>query len=244
METRNAIGLYDPDKDFYTLYSGNQGSGGPARQRLHRASMSPEEKMRVVNCDVGGGFGMKGFPLPRAASRPDRGQVDRPAGSLDLRSHRGLPLRSPRPRHLDEGLKLPSTRTGKILAVRVTGTANMGGYLSAFAPFIPTLAGGRILGGVYRVPALYVNIKGYYTNTAPVNAYRGAGRPEAAHMMERLMDSCAAKDGHRPHRDPAAQPRHSGGASLQELVGHSIRQRRLSPPARGRAEARRNRQLR
>ncbi len=80
-------------------------------------------------------------------------------------------------------------------ALRITGTANLGGYMSLFAPFIPTLAGGRIFGGVYRVPNLFVNIKGYFSNTAPINAYRGAGRPEAAYMLERLMDAAAAKTG-------------------------------------------------
>ncbi len=71
----------------------------------------------------------------------------------------------------------------------------MGGYLSAYAPFIPTLAGGRIFGGVYRVPAVFAAIKGYYTNSAPVDAYRGAGRPEAAYLMERLMDIAALRCG-------------------------------------------------
>jgi carbon-monoxide dehydrogenase large subunit len=79
--------------------------------------------------------------------------------------------------------------------MRITGTANMGGYLSVYAPFIPTLAGGRIFGGVYRVPALFANIKGYFSNSAPVDAYRGAGRPEAAYLMERLMDAASAKLG-------------------------------------------------
>ena len=71
----------------------------------------------------------------------------------------------------------------------------MGGYLSVYAPFIPTLAGSRIFGGVYRIPKAYTNVKGYYSNSAPVDAYRGAGRPEAAYLMERLMDAAAAQTG-------------------------------------------------
>jgi len=193
METRNAIGLYDAAKDSYTLYSGNQGSGG-LRDRVAPCLGIAEDKLRVVNCDVGGGFGMKGFAYPeqplvliaaRKVGRPVRWISDRTEAFLS--DHHGRDTWTRAEAALD--------KDGKLLAVRVTGTANMGGYLSMFAPFIPTLAGGRILGGVYRVPALYVNIKGYYTNTAPVNAYRGAGRPEAAHMMERLMDACAAKIG-------------------------------------------------
>src|SRR6202012_4328581 len=84
---------------------------------------------------------------------------------------------------------------GRIPALRFTGTANMGGYLSVYAPFIPTLAGGRIFGGVYRVPKVFSNIKGYFSNSAPVDAYRGAGRPEAAYLMERMMDAASAKTG-------------------------------------------------
>ncbi len=193
METRNAIGLYDPAKDFYTLYSGTQGAGG-LRERVAPTLNVPAEKIRVVTADVGGGFGMKGFAYPeqplvliasKKIGRPVRWISDRTEAFLSDQHGRDTWTRA----------EAALDKDGKILGVRVTGTANMGGYLSAFAPFIPTLAGGRILGGVYRVPALYVNIKGYYTNTAPVNAYRGAGRPEAAHMMERLMDACAAKTG-------------------------------------------------
>ncbi len=91
--------------------------------------------------------------------------------------------------------ELALDKTGVILAMRITGTANLGGYLSLYAPFIPTLAGGRIFGGVYRIPTLFANIKGYFSNSAPVDAYRGAGRPEAAYLMERLMDAAAAKTG-------------------------------------------------
>src|SRR5262249_34365532 len=86
-------------------------------------------------------------------------------------------------------------KDGKITAMRVTGTANMGGYLSLYAPFIPTLAGGRIFGGVYRVPKMFAAVKGIFSNSAPVDAYRGAGRPEAAYLMERLMDAAAIKIG-------------------------------------------------
>jgi carbon-monoxide dehydrogenase large subunit len=86
-------------------------------------------------------------------------------------------------------------KDGKILALRFTGTANLGGYLSGFAPFIPTLAGARIFGGVYRIPSFYTNIKCYFSNTAPINAYRGAGRPEAAYYIERLMDVAAKETG-------------------------------------------------
>ncbi|HEY1708224.1 MAG TPA: xanthine dehydrogenase family protein molybdopterin-binding subunit [Rhizomicrobium sp.] len=193
METRNAIGVYDAEADRYTLYSGNQGSGG-LRDRVAGILKLETSQLRVINKDVGGGFGMKAGAYPEQAlvliaakmtGRPARWTSDRTEAFLTDQHGRDTWTRAEAALDSD----------GKVLAVRVTGTANMGGYLSAFAPFIPTLAGGRILGGVYRVPTLFVNIKGYFSNTAPINAYRGAGRPEAAHMMERLMDACAAKTG-------------------------------------------------
>jgi carbon-monoxide dehydrogenase large subunit len=194
METRNAIGLYDPAGDNYTLYSGSQGTAG-LRDRVAKDILNiPRETLRVVTLDVGGGFGMKGFLYPeqplvliaaKLTGRPVRWSADRTESFLADDHGRDMRMRG----------ELALDADGKILAMRVIGTANMGGYLSTFAPFIPTLAGGRIFGGVYRVPSLFANVKGYFTNSAPVDAYRGAGRPEAAYLMERLMDAAAAKTG-------------------------------------------------
>jgi len=193
METRNAIGLYDPATDTYTLYSGSQGAGG-LRDRVARVVGTENTKVHVITKDVGGGFGMKAGVYPEQAlvlvaakivGRPVRWSSDRTEAFLTDQHGRDTWTKA----------ELALDKDGKITAVRVTGTAAMGGYMTFFAPFIPTLAGGRILGGVYRVPNLFVNIKGYFTNTAPINAYRGAGRPEAAYMMERLMDAAAAKTG-------------------------------------------------
>ena len=194
METRNAIGLYDKAKDHYTLYSGNQGSAG-LRDRVARHVLKiPTEKLHVITTDVGGGFGMKGFMYPeqplvliaaKLLGRPVRWSSDRTEAFLADNHGRDM--------HTSAELALD--KDGKILAMRITGTSNMGGYLSQFCPFIATLAGGRIFGGLYRVPKLFANIKGYFTNTAPLDAYRGAGRPEAAYLMERLMDAAAAKTG-------------------------------------------------
>ena len=194
METRNAIGLYDAAKDFYTLYSGSQGTAG-LRDRVARDILKiPREKLRVVTTDVGGGFGMKGFLYPeqplvliaaKLIGRPVRWSAERTESFLADDHGRDMIMKG----------ELALDADGNILAMRVTGTSNMGGYLSTFAPFIPTLAGGRIFGGVYRIPALFANVKGYFSNSAPVDAYRGAGRPEAAYLMERLMDAAAAKTG-------------------------------------------------
>jgi carbon-monoxide dehydrogenase large subunit len=193
METRNAIGLYDKADDSHTLYSGNQGSGG-LRANISGCLGIPPEKLRVVSPDVGGGFGMKAGFYPeqgavliaaKITGRPARWSADRTEAFLA--DHHGRDMRTRAEGAFD--------KDGRILALRFTGTANIGGYLSGFAPFIPTLAGSRIFGGVYRVPAFFTHIRLYFSNTAPINAYRGAGRPEAAYYMERLMDVAAKKIG-------------------------------------------------
>ncbi|MBS0274471.1 MAG: xanthine dehydrogenase family protein molybdopterin-binding subunit [Proteobacteria bacterium] len=193
METRNAIGMYDKAGDNFTLYSGNQGSGG-LRANIAGCLGIAHEKLRVVSSDVGGGFGMKAGFYPeqgavliasKITGRPARWSADRTEAFLADHHGRDMLTRA-------EGA---FDKDGKILALRFTGSANLGGYLSGFAPFIPTLAGSRIFGGVYRVPAFFTHIRCYFSNTAPVNAYRGAGRPEAAYYMERLMDVAAKKVG-------------------------------------------------
>jgi aerobic carbon-monoxide dehydrogenase large subunit len=193
LETRNAIGLYDAGTDKYTLYTTSQGADS-IRNAVAGILKVASEKLRVVTRDVGGGFGMKGFPYPEQAlvliaskvtGRPVRWSGDRTEAFLA--DDHGRDVRTTGELALDaEGL---------ILAMRITGAANMGGYLSAFAPFIPTLAGGRIFGGVYRVPVVFAHVKGYFSNSAPVDAYRGAGRPEAAYLIERLLDVAAIKTG-------------------------------------------------
>jgi len=193
METRNAIGLYDAASESYTLYSGNQGSGGLRNNVAKILGVAPDN-VRVVSPDVGGGFGMKAGLYPeqcavlvaaKIVERPVRWSSDRTEAFLADHHGRDMLTRA-------EGA---FDTDGKILALRFTGTANLGGYLSGFAPFIPTLAGSRIFGGVYRVPAFFTHIKLYFSNTAPINAYRGAGRPEAAYYMERLLDVAARRIG-------------------------------------------------
>ena len=193
METRNAIGLYDSERDRYTVYTGSQGSGG-VRDRIARVLGIAAEKVHALTPDVGGGFGMKGFIYPeqplvliaaKLLGRPVRWSAERVESFLADAHGRDMRMRA----------ELALDADGRILAMRIGGEANMGGYLSQFAPFIPTLAGGRIFGGVYRVPCLHAGIKGYFSNTAPVDAYRGAGRPEAAYLMERLLDKAASVTG-------------------------------------------------
>src|SRR5215469_7825058 len=193
METRNAIGLYDGDRDHFTLHTGTQGAGG-ARERVCHVLDLPPQKLRVTTPDVGGGFGMKGFIYPeqplvlvaaKKLGRPVRWSAERVESFLADDHGRDMRLTG----------ELALDANGKILALRITGDANMGGYLSQYAPFIATLAGGRIFGGLYRIPHLFAAIKGYFSNSAPVDAYRGAGRPEAAYLIERLMDAAALRTG-------------------------------------------------
>lgn len=196
METRAANGVYDAASDLYTLYSASQGVAG-LRDRVHLFLNHPKDKIHIVTHDVGGGFGMKAFCYPeqllvllasKATGRPVKWTGDR--NEAFLSDAAGRDMRTKAEAALDAD--------GKILALRVTGSGNVGGYLSQYGTFIPTLGGSRVFGGVYRVPAVYTNIKCYFTNTAPVDAYRGAGRPEAAYFMERLMDRAAAKLGVSP----------------------------------------------
>ncbi|MDE1985262.1 MAG: xanthine dehydrogenase family protein molybdopterin-binding subunit [Alphaproteobacteria bacterium] len=194
LETRNAIGLYDEKTDKYTLYSTSQGADNLRTPIAEHVLKVPSENVRVVTPDVGGGFGMKGFLYPeqplvliaaRALGRPVRWTGDRTEAFLA--DDHGRDMRTTGELALD--------LHGRILALRIAGTANMGGYLSLYAPFIPTITGGRIFGGIYRVPVVHARVKGYFSNSAPVDAYRGAGRPEAAYLMERLMDAAAIQAG-------------------------------------------------
>src|SRR6185437_14456378 len=137
METRNAIGLYDPESDTYALYSGNQGSGG-LRDRVAGILNLDKTKLRVVTKDVGGGFGMKGFmypeqPLVLIAAR----QVGRPVRWISTRTEAFLS--DDHGRDMITKGELALDADARILALRIGGTANMGGYLSQFAPFIATL---------------------------------------------------------------------------------------------------------
>lgn len=196
MEPRAANGVYDPAADLYTLHTASQGVAG-ARDRIALFLNHPKEKVHVITNDVGGGFGMKNFIYPeqlcvllgaKATGRPVKWTGERSEGFMGDAD--GRDMRTKAEAALDAD--------GKLTALRITGSGNVGGYLSQFAIFIPTLAGGRIFGGVYRIPHVFANVKCWFTNTGPVDAYRGAGRPEAAYLMERLMDRCAAAVGVDP----------------------------------------------
>ncbi len=197
IEPRAAIGRYDPVTDRYTLYVGSQGVH-QLRDLIARDALKiPRGKLRVVTGDVGGGFGMKSFHYPeyaavlwaaREVGRPVKWTADRSEAFIS--DTQGRDNVSTCALALDE--------TGKALAVRTETLAGVGAYLSQFSTFIPTEAARGMQTGVYAVPALYTRVKCVATNTVPVDAYRGAGRPEATYVIERLMDQAAVELGLDP----------------------------------------------
>ncbi len=195
METRGAIGVHDKGEGSYTLYTSSQGSH-LLKDILCGAVLGGIDpgKVRVVTPDVGGGFGMKIFLYPeqimmlwaaRRVGRPVKWIAERSEGFVSDTQGRD---------HVTHA-ELALDKEGRFLAVRVSTLANLGAYLSNFGPFIPTMAGKGMQVGVYSMAAAYVEVKGVFTNTVPVDAYRGAGRPEAAYMIERLVDKAGRETG-------------------------------------------------
>lgn len=211
MENRVALGEYDSASGKFTLHTPTQG--------VHKfVNWMPPilgfEKggIHVLTDDVGGGFGLKIFLYPeqvlvlyaaRKLDRPVRWAAERGEGMLSDIHARD---------HVTEA-SLALDGGGKVLALRVDTLAALGGELSNFGPFIATSAGASMLVGVYDIPVADVRMRGVFTNTAPIDAYRGAGRPEAIYVIERLMDAAARELGVSPAEirrrnfvDPAAVP--------------------------------------
>jgi aerobic carbon-monoxide dehydrogenase large subunit len=194
MEPRGAIGEYDPGEDAYTLWSSTQGSHFVRNLLADAVFKVPENRIRVVTRDVGGGFGMKLFLYPehilvlwaaKKIGRPVKWTPDRADAFMTDTQGRDNLAR----------LELALDDDLRFLALEVGLVANMGAYLSNFAPEIPTISGAVMYSGVYAIPAIHVGVKGVFTNTVPVDAYRGAGRPEAAYAVERLVDFAARRLG-------------------------------------------------
>ncbi|MGR3397370.1 xanthine dehydrogenase family protein molybdopterin-binding subunit [Pseudooceanicola nanhaiensis] len=197
MEPRCSIGDFDSGTGDYTLYTTSQ---NPHLTRLLISAFVmgiPETKLRVVAPDVGGGFGSKIYhygeeALVLAASR----KLGRPVKWTSTRSEAFLTDAHGRD-HVTK-IELATDLEGNFIAVRTETMANLGAYLSNFATATPTFLHGTLMAGNYTVPNVYVNVKGVFTNTAPVDAYRGAGRPEATFSLERVIDKCARELGLDP----------------------------------------------
>jgi len=187
MDTRGVVAEFDGER--YTLTLGSQGSH-IIRDIIGGAVMNlAPEKMRVVTPDVGGGFGTKLFPYREyALTAVAAERVRKPVKWVCERSEHFLGDSHGRDNLTTARFALD--HKGKFIGLDIDLVADMGAYLSCYGPYIPWLAVGMAT-GVYDIPAAYVRLRGVYTNTVPVDAYRGAGRPEASYLVERLVDAAA-----------------------------------------------------
>jgi aerobic carbon-monoxide dehydrogenase large subunit len=197
MEPRAAIGDYNAGEEAFTLYTTSQ---NPHVARLVLSAfigIAPEHKLRVIAPDVGGGFGSKIFIYAeetvcvwaaKKVGRPVKWVADRTEEFLAIAHGRD---------HLTHA-EMALDEKGKILGLRVKTRANLGAYLSTFSSSVPTYLYAPLLSGQYNIPAIYAEVEAVYTNTAPVDAYRGAGRPEATFVIERMVEVAAREIGMDP----------------------------------------------
>ncbi len=190
MEPRSAIGDYQEATDKYTLYTSSQ---NPHLIRLLMCAFVlglPEHKVRVVSPDVGGGFGSKIFHYTEEAlviwcSK----KIGRPVKWTSERSEAFLTDAHGRD-HVSDA-EMGFNEQGEIVGLRIKTFANLGAYLSTFAPAVPTYLHGTLMQGLYTTPKINIDVTATFTNTTAVDAYRGAGRPEATYLLERLLDLAA-----------------------------------------------------
>jgi len=197
LEPRGAIGVHDAALDRYTLYSSTQGAHVVRDVLADDVFRIARERIRVITPDVGGGFGMK-MPAygeqalvlwaARLTGRPVRWVSDRQEAFTSDTQGRDQVSRA----------ELALDADGRFLGLRVTTIANMGSYLSSFGPYVPTTASMPMLSGPYRIPAIHSVVKCVFTHTVPVDAYRGAGRPETTYLLERIIDAAAREIGLGP----------------------------------------------
>jgi carbon-monoxide dehydrogenase large subunit len=197
IEPRSALAEYNSATGELTLRMTSQ------NPHVHRLLMSlaslglPEHKLRVIAPEVGGGFGSKIHHYPDEALVAFCAmKLERPVKWTATRSETNLTDAHGRDHATRAEIALDGQ--GKILGLRVTTWASMGAYLSTFAPAVPTYLYGTLLSGQYDIPAIHVRVVGVFTHTAPVDAYRGAGRPEATFVVERLLDAAARETGLDP----------------------------------------------
>lgn len=194
MEPRAAIGAYDLATEEHTLVTTSQ---NPHVIRLLMGAFVlgiPEHKLRVLSPDVGGGFGSKIFHYAEEALVTwGAKKIGRPIKWVAERSESFLSDAHGRD-HVTHA-EMAFDKDGMALGLKVDTLANLGAYLSTFAPSVPTWLHGTLMAGQYMTPAIHVNVKAMFTNTVPVDAYRGAGRPEATYVLERLMSKAAAEMG-------------------------------------------------
>ena len=197
MEPRAALGIYDAAEDHFTCYTTSQ---NPHVARLVMSAfynVAPENKLRVIAPDVGGGFGSKIYIYPEeitclwASKRtgvPVKWTSDRTEAFLTDAHGRD---------HVST-VKMAFDANNRITGLKVDTICNLGAYMSLFSSAVPTYLYATLLSGQYAIPAIHANVRTVYTNTAPVDAYRGAGRPEATYLLERTMETAARELGLSP----------------------------------------------
>jgi aerobic carbon-monoxide dehydrogenase large subunit len=197
MEPRAALGHYDKAEDHYTCWTTSQ---NPHVARLVMSAfynVAPENKLRVIAPDVGGGFGSKIFIYPEEivclwASK----KTGVPVKWVADRTESFLTDAHGRDHH--STVEMAFDKDNKIIGLKVDTIANFGAYMSLFSSSVPTYLYATLLSGQYDIPAIHANVRAVYTNTAPVDAYRGAGRPEATYLLERTMETAARELGVSP----------------------------------------------
>lgn len=197
MEPRAALGLYDEAEDHYTCWTTSQ---NPHVARLVMSAfynVAPEHKLRIIAPDVGGGFGSKIYIYPEEivclwASKRTGVPVKWTSGRDEAF------LTDAHGRDHQTVAELALDADDKVIGLRVDTIANLGAYMSLFSSATPTYLYATLLSGQYDIPAIHANVRAVYTNTVPVDAYRGAGRPEATYVVERLMETAARERGLSP----------------------------------------------
>ena len=197
MEPRSAVATYDDSEEQYTLYTTSQ---NPHVARLVLSAfynVAPEHKLRVIAPDVGGGFGAKIYIYPEeitclwASMKTNR--------SVKWTSDRSEAfLTDAHGRDHVTTAKMGFDSSGKIVGFKVDTLANLGAYMSLFSSSVPTYLYAPLLSGQYNIDNIHCNVRAYYSNTVPVDAYRGAGRPEATYLVERMMETAAREMGMDP----------------------------------------------
>lgn len=232
MEPRSAIATYDEAEEHYTLYTTSQ---NPHVARLVLSAfvqVAPEHKLRVIAPDVGGGFGSKIFIYPEEVT----------CLWASMKTNRSVKWTSDRSEafmtdahgrdHISTA-EMGFDADGKIVGFKVDTIANFGAYMNLFSSSVPTYLYATLLSGQYNIKNIYANVRGVYTNTVPVDAYRGAGRPEACYLVERVMEQAARELGKDPtelrranfvtefpHQTPVIMTYDSGdfGANLDQAM--------------------------
>jgi len=194
IEPRAAIGRYDEARACFDLVLTGQGVHAIRQQLAESVFHTPLDQVHVSAPDVGGGFGMKNFLYPewvlvlwaaRRLGRPVRWTAERGEDFVSDTQGRDNRTRA----------RLALDTAGRFTALHVSTVANLGAYLSSVGPISSTQAPSTAMGGVYAIPAIFMDVRGAYTNTVPIDAYRGAGKPEANYLIERLVDLAARKLG-------------------------------------------------